>query len=423
MAIEHTTPGFKQQFSKWTAIALLLAPSVVLAAPTCSVTELAPDDGSSGVTAIGDKGQVGGWTRSAPRGIYSTVLWRGLQAEVLNSSLPTCSYTEGPVRISAISPNETFAGTLSNCDVSRGTYWVKVKGEDVVQGPRPLSTYGNVLMPTGVSDAGSVVGLIYRDISSTVINAFASGRSHAQIETPSISGQVGAGNGGLTALASGWEAVTFPPSSVQYSGAAWIDGEQAKTWAQSKPMMKPSDTFQAIVSAARATWVAADEVGESGSAVVVLNRITGAESSRFLPAKLVADYRLNNAILSASGQWLSFSEKPRSGLPEQTIYLVQLRNGKPQGSPRVVADVFSHTGGVIAVSDQGHVVARLMPQPLPFVPPQWYVSLPSGAVVKPVDLVPGLSQIDKVLMNRRGAMAVEGVYNGRTSALRMTCTD
>ena len=371
MAIEHTTPGFKQQFSKWTAIALLLAPSVVLAAPTCSVTELAPDDGSSGVTAIGDKGQVGGWTRSAPRGIYSTVLWRGLQAEVLNSSLPTCSYTEGPVRISAISPNETFAGTLSNCDISRGTYWVKVKGEDVVQGPRPLSAYGNVFMPTGVSDAGSVVGLIYRDISSTVINACARGRSHAQSETPSISGQVGAGNGGLTALASGVEAITFPPSSIEYSGAAWIDGEEAKTWAQSKHMVGTKDSFLALRSAARNKWIAAEEVGGGGSAVAVLNRLTGVETSRFLPSKPPETYRLSNAILSASGQWLSFSERPRYDAQEQTLYLVQLRNGKPQGSPRVVADIVSHSGGVTAVSDQGHVVARLTPQPPPMVPPQW----------------------------------------------------
>ena len=406
----------------------LAATSSAFAAPACSVVELAPKASSSGVSAIGDAGQVAGWTFNAELGRGSTVIWRGLREEVYDTMIPTCQ-TSGrprPASISAISPAETIAGTLT-CDTELfplETYWVKVKGQAATRGPVSVGASSWIYTPTGVSDAGSVVGITSRwyrpGATQDSAGVFAAGRSHLEIISPAITAQVASGNGGLTTLASGIQGITDSPDHMAYSGATWIDAEQAVAWSQSK-QIGPQDTFLTYRSAARATWIAADEMGDQGSAVVIQNRLTGAETARFLPPKGTASHRLYNPILSASGTWLSYGERPKASLFEQTIYRVKLRNGTPQGSPSVLAEVFTHIGGITTVSDQGHMVAALTPEgPRQKV---WYVSTPSGTVISPLNLVPGLSLIEKIWMNRRGEMAVSGTYNGRTSALRMTCTD
>lgn len=421
--MERCRPNFKLKAVVFPcALLSLAAPMFAFAAAACSVVELAPQASSSGVTALGDSGQIAGWVLYPSKTLSSTVVWKGSRVLTYDGTIPNCrrSATEfgSPLHISAISPNGTVAGSFA-CDqgmIARDeAFWVKRVGQTAATYPFAYPEDWAGYTPTGVSDAGSVVGLRSSLINRQVIGPFARGLLDSQTLAPRTFAYLGAGNGGLTAISSGLESQSNPPAMIRHSAATWIDGEKAIAWQQAEGGVSP---FLEYRSTARTTWVAAIEFNAWPGAVVVQRRDTGQQTARIEPQQDGATFAVGKPVLSANGQWLSYVEHQRINPSLQTVFLVRLKDGLPTGPAQVIANA---SGDVISISNSGQVLGR-------FTDPvsrqsKWFVRLATGTTLAVEDTVSGLTSVSNGLMNPRGDIALTGIYRDKTSALRLNCSD
>ncbi|TDM05428.1 MAG: hypothetical protein C4K60_11635 [Ideonella sp. MAG2] len=350
------------------------------------------------------------------------MVWKGSRVQIYDGTIPQCrrSATEfgPPLHITAISANGTVAGSFA-CD--QGTiardeaFWVKRVGQAATIFALPDPEDWARYMPTGVSDAGSVVGLRTSLINQQVIGPFARGQLDSVTLAPRTFAHLGAGNGGLTALSSGLESRSNPPATVRHAAATWIDGERASEWQLANEGTSP---FLDYRSAARSTWIAAIEMNTWPGAVVVQRRDTGEQTARFEPLQDGATFTVGKPVLSANGNWLSYVEHQRINPSVQTVFLVRLKDGQATGPALAIAYA---SGNVISISNSGQVLGRFVDSNSRSE--KWYVRLATGTTLAVEDTVSGLTSISNGLMNPRGDMAFTGVYREKGSALRLSCGD